>query len=92
MPIDTPIKISCTAVRMPAPEKIDSEAGTGARGATSTASASVSTILTWFGMVFSLAIGAAATKPPMRRLGHHSRPTHCDTSTALMTTGCIGRP
>ena len=46
MPMATPMRSSCTAVRTPAPENIDRELGTGASGASNTVNASVRTILT----------------------------------------------
>ncbi len=78
MPIDTPISTSCTALSIPAAEKIDRSAGTCARGAIKNASASVSTILTRRGITASLVAGAASTNPPMRSTGHHMRPTHIE--------------
>ena len=83
----TPIMISCTAARRPAPEKIDSPAGTGASGARMKASAIDRAIFTGGGMLDSLAIGAVSTKPPIRSTGHHRRATQRDTSAASIMIG-----
>src|SRR3984957_1920890 len=89
MPMATPIKSSCTAANIPAAEKIDSAAGTCTSGAIKNASASDMTILMRAGMTPSLTVGAASTKPPTRRTGHHKRPTHWVTSAALRVTGSM---
>jgi len=91
MPMPTPIRISCTAVNRPAPEKIDKFVGLGAIGANKNASDRPKINLTRLGMVISLATGAAMMNPPMRRLGHHTRPTQIDTSAALNVIGCAMR-
>src|ERR1700730_14534511 len=88
MPMATPISTSRTAANNPAPENIDSSAGTCTRGAIRNASDTVKMILTMRGMTVSLAIGAVRTNPPTRSMGHHSRPTHRDTSAALRVKGC----
>src|SRR5260370_430540 len=87
-PMATPINTSCTAANNPAPEKIDKAAGICTMGAIKNASASDRMILTTRGMPVSLAIGGASQNPPTRSMGHHSRPTHMDTSAALRVTGC----
>ena len=76
---------------MPAPEKTERFAGTGASGPKMKASPSESAIFTGPGIVASLATGALATKPPTRSTGHHRRATHCEMSETLTRTGCIAR-
>src|ERR1700722_13017530 len=88
MPMATPISTSWTAASSPAPERIDRAAGICTTGAIKNPSASDMTILTLPGMTVSLAIGAARTNPPTRSMGHHSLPTHRDTSAALRVSGC----
>ncbi len=92
MPIDTPIKSSCAAVKKPAAEKIDKSAGACAAGASRNATATVSTALTRTGTVAALMTGADATKPPMRITGHHRRLTHEEISAASTTRGCMRMP
>src|ERR1700726_774793 len=92
-PMATPISTSCTAASSPLPEKMDSSTGTGGtRGAIKNASDSDMIIFTRRGMTISLAIGAARTNPPTRSMGHHSRPTHMDTSAASRVKGCTRAP
>src|ERR1700730_14069852 len=88
MPMATPISTARTAANNPAPENIDSSAGTCTRGAIRNASDTVKMTLTRRGMTVSLAMGAARTNPETRSMGHHSRPTHRDTSAALRVKGC----
>src|SRR5258708_2814000 len=88
MPMATPISTSWTAASSPATEKIDRAAGICTSGAIRNPKASDITILTLPGMTASLAIGAARTNPPTRSMGHHSLPTHRDTSAALRVRGC----
>ena len=80
------------AANNPAPENIDSSAGTCTRGAIRNASDTVKMTLTRRGMTVSLAIGAARTNPETRSMGHHSRPTHMDTSAASRVKGCTRAP
>src|ERR1700722_12696106 len=89
-PMATPISSSCTAANNPAPEKMDRATGIFTIGDTRNASDTDRMIFMKFGIVVSLATGAARTNPPTRSVGHHRRLTQSDTSAALRVTGCMG--
>src|SRR6202012_3331746 len=89
MPIATPMSSSVTIVNIPAAENIDKPVGTSIKGPSKKASDSVSTIFTRLGTTPSLAMGAASTKPPTRKAGHHMRPTQVETSETFSVRGCM---